>query len=126
TEIYTLSLHDALPICAGVRHLLGHQPFTFCSRTRLLFPNPTTDSDAQLRELAATSQFVVEDGLRHENRGENVSDQADGQCYRKSADRPFPNEEKEGAGYHRCDVRVDDGPPCLAEAIVHGGNNHLA
>src|ERR1035441_7862341 len=89
-------------------------------------PVPGRVSDAQLRELATTCQFVIEDGLRNENGGENVSDQTDDKCYRESTDRPFPEEEKEGAGYHRCHVRVDDGPPRFAETIVDGGNHALS
>src|ERR1035437_5482392 len=105
---------------------LDTSPLPFVPEPGPLFRIPRGDSDAQLRELATTRQFVIEDGLRHENRGENVSDQADCQCYRKSADRPFPKKEKEGAGYHRGHVGVDDGPPCLAEAIIDGGNHALA
>src|ERR1035438_4666749 len=50
----------------------------------------------------------------------------DDQGDRETTDRPLPEEEKEGAGYHRCHVGVDNGPPRLAEAVVDGGNHALA
>jgi hypothetical protein len=53
---------------------LDTSPYPFVPVPGPLSKRTDRESDAQLRELATTCQFVIEDGLRYKNSGENVSD----------------------------------------------------
>ena len=73
-----------------------------------------------------SGQLVVENRLGNEYRREDVGDQPYDQRHCESADRPFPEQEEEGARNDGGHVGVDDGPPRLIETRIHGRDNCLA
>ena len=72
--------------------------------------------NAQFRLAIHLRQVILEDRLRHIDRGEHVGDQADGQSDGESPDRAGAEDEQEYRRNHGGDVRVDDGQKRLIKA----------
>src|SRR5262245_61917439 len=77
--------------------------------------------NTQRRGLTPVGQLHLEDGLRHEDRREQIRRQTDDQRQREPANRPGAELEQEGARDERRHVRVHQRPEHAAEAGVDGG-----
>src|ERR1039458_7580022 len=99
------------PRRAGALYYLWTPASPICSRSKAIEDR----SNTQFLHPPAAGQLVVENRLGDENRREYVGDQTDHQGYREPPHRPLSEQEQKGARYHRCDVRVHNRPPRLAE-----------
>src|SRR5262245_16839739 len=115
-----------LPIIAAPARITSSDSAMACQRQRMksklgfLRNSIELVLDAELRDVAAPRQRELEHRARHEDGGEHVGQQADGQRRGEAADRPGAELEEERRRDERGHVRIENREEDAIEASRHG------